>query len=273
MTDIPGFSTVTKQGVAAGVVVVVGLAASAGWSLLPSGSPRAWSAGPPILIESAESRTREDGPVYNRIRWFSSRTRDVWMMQQSHSGVHAAPGQWDRLAIVVDKTATPMTARFVQIEPGSLEWPEKGMAAFGMRRVPNRASCFLCHANGPRAIRPNLDSEAVPVSAGDRFRVAAWNFRIKTYGRIVADAEHEREDPGLKVPFRVGGKLENEHLAVKTCQKCHHSAPGGWFSREPLTRQHATTIQFMVSGGHMPPPGFGLSEEEKARLEAFVAGF
>jgi hypothetical protein len=217
-----------------------------------------------LLIESEESKTNADGPVFNRIRMFSTSQQDVWMMQQSHHGLGAESKNWDRLAILVDKTRSPKIARFVQLEAGPLAWN-------GNLKAKNlRVSCFMCHSNGPRAIRPNFESSQVKSSLLDRLRVLVWNLRIKTYGRILNSSEHDTEDLSAKVPFRFRGELENEKLAVKTCLRCHREE--GLFVRGPLTRQNAMTIQFMVSRGHMPPPGFALSGKERKEVDAFVSG-
>lgn len=218
-----------------------------------------------ILLESEESKTTKDGPVFNRIRWFPGKREDVWMMQQSHHGLAAVEEEWDRLAIIIDKTRSPKTARFIQLEPGPLEWKE------GLKPKAFRVSCFMCHSNGPRAIRPNAASDQIRLSMGERLKVLAWNLRIKTYGRVVPAEIHEVEDRTAVVPFRFRGNLENQRLQVKTCLHCHRES--GVFARGALTRQNALTIQFMVSKGHMPPLGFSLSKEELGEVEDFIAGF
>ena len=43
------------------------------------------------------------------------------MMKQSHYGTHAKNGEWDRLAIIIDKTKSPMTARFYQTDKEKLQ--------------------------------------------------------------------------------------------------------------------------------------------------------
>src|SRR4051812_34042101 len=90
----------------------------------------------PILIESAESRTKDGGPVFNEIQWRWEYGKETWEMKQSHGGKDLPKKKWDKLAIVMDDSAS-----FLQMN-------EKG------ERVEYRASCFMCHSNGPRAIRP-----------------------------------------------------------------------------------------------------------------------
>jgi hypothetical protein len=224
----------------------------------------------PILIQSIESKTKTGGPVFNRIAWTPGWKQDVWMMQQSHVGLAPPFHEWDRLAIVVDKTRWPHTARFYQIEPGELRWNP----AAAVR--PYRAACFMCHSNGPRAIRPDPRSDRVRMSAWNRARVALWDLRVKTYGHIAPDPVH---DPALVdgaavvagklTPFRYPGAFENEKLAVSTCLKCHNDK---WWGRGSLSRQNFIAIDFMVSNGIMPPPGFSLGADERKRVSRFVNG-
>ena len=214
-----------------------------------------------LLIQSEESRTFTDGPVFNRIKWISEPSRDIWLMQQSHNGPHAA--DWDRLAIVVDKTQTPKVAKFYQMQPGALVFEPQKSKEF-------RASCFMCHSNGPRAIRPAFDSPDAPISPWGRAKLVLWNIRVKTYGRVVVDPSHAVNDIIMKTPFRHATAFDNETLKVKTCVLCHQD--GGWVARGPLTRQNFMAILFMVEKGYMPPPGFHLAEGEEKQIKEFVLG-
>lgn len=216
-----------------------------------------------VLFESEESKTLEGGPVFNRIRWVRGTDEDVWMMQQSHHGASAPAEKWDRLAIVIDKRVTPHTARYLQLEPGPLEWRP------GILRRPYRVSCFLCHGNGPRAVRP-----ASGLSWTERAQVAFWNLRIQTYGRIRPSPEHEAEDAALvaarKVPFRLRGTLENDRLELAACKRCHFEGRSG---RGSLTRQQTLTIEHLVEQGQMPPWPYTVSARERAKLRSFMEGF
>jgi hypothetical protein len=213
-----------------------------------------------VTFQSEESKTKEGAPVFNRIRYFSFPEKDVWMMAQSHFGISATPEKWDRLAIVVDKTHKPYRARFFQFEPGPLEWKEN------LPRKDFRVSCFLCHANGPRQIRP----EAGTLPVMEKLKVEMWNLQMKNYGRVVPDPIHEEEDKKLRVPFRYSTPLENDLLTVPSCIKCHRET--GLFARGALRRQNSLTIEFMLSQGHMPPLWFSLPEEEKKALRDFLNG-
>ena len=213
--------------------------------------------GGPVTFQSAESRTVNGGPVFNSVSYERKGARDIWMMNQSHAGAAAEPGAWDRLAIVVSEGPAGKSARFYQLEPGALAGQE------GAREVPRRATCYMCHANGPRALRP-----ANALGWWDKATVLAWNLKIKTYGRIALD--EAAPGPG-DVPVRFAGKFENEKLTVPVCVKCHGGS--GWFARSPLLRQQAPAIEFMVKSGAMPPLGFRISAEERRALREFLDGF
>lgn len=219
-----------------------------------------------VFLESKESKTIEASPVFNKIKWFKFKDKDVWMMNQSHHGSKGlGQNSWDRLAIVVDKTQNPKRAQFYQFEPGPLEWKD------GLREVPFKVSCFMCHNNGPRAIRPNYDSPLNPTSVKDRFKISYWNLRMKLYGRVLPHVSHAEKDPLLERPFQFYSSFESEFLKVKTCMKCHKES--GLFARGFLSRQQTLTIKFMLESGEMPPVGFPLSQEERYQLEKYLEGF
>lgn len=220
-----------------------------------------------IVIESEESKNPQFESVFNEIRWFPSADRDVWMMNQSHFGRKPAPDKWDRIAIVIDKTRSPKVARFYQFKPGPLEWSEDLLK----QQIPYRASCFLCHNNGPRVIRPMPESALAPLPLREKIRTAWRNLRIKTYGRILYDVAQDEADLHREVPFRFHGSPHEDELKVGVCVNCHKE--DGLFARGPLQRQQRGTIQHMVEAGHMPPPGFALSKKERGELEDFLHGF
>lgn len=218
-----------------------------------------------VFIESKESKTTTGGPVFNRIKWFKFQDKEIWMMNQSHHGSLTPLKSWDRLAIVVDKNQSPPTARFYQFEPGPLEWQE------GLEQRPFKVSCFMCHNNGPRVIRPNYDSPFDPTQLKDKLKITYWNLRIRLYGRVLASPIHDAQDKSQLPPFRFRSPYENEPLHVATCIKCHKES--GFLARGLLRRQQVPTIKFMLESGQMPPLGFHLSSQEKQELEMFLEGF
>ncbi len=211
----------------------------------------------PLQFQSAESHTLEDGPVFNRILYVPGLSKDIWMMQQSHQGAQLPHAEWDRLAIVVDKSSS--TATFYQVAPGKLEWEENMPAA------PRRASCFMCHPNGPRAIRPEEGS----MTLAQKALVFAWNLRIKSYGRITAQGDPHSDHLPSSQPFRYSGGNREKPLEVAACIRCHHE---GTFGRGQLTYNARGSIKFLTEKGHMPPLGLEITETDKRQLWKFVRG-
>lgn len=218
-----------------------------------------------VFIASKESKTISGNPVFNKITWFSGKEKDIWMMNQSHHGARVSEDKWDRLAIVIEKTKSPKVAKFYQFKSGPLKWEEK------LEEAPFKVSCFICHPNGPRVIRPNYDSPLDPTTIKDRLKVFFWNLKIKSYGRVIPHKSHTTNDKRLKPPFRWSSKYENEVLKIASCIQCHKEQ--GFLARGVLTRQNIPTIKFMLAAGKMPPFGFALSNEEKHQLKEFIQGF
>jgi hypothetical protein len=217
----------------------------------------------PILIKSFESKTIDGGDVYNQIRFIQHKDKDIWMMNQSHYGVNAKASMWDRLMIIVDKKSTNKTARFYQLPPGQLEYTE----GLEKKEQPFRISCFFCHSNGPRLIRPNPN---YALSFKEKMGLLKMNIRIKTYGVINYDKIHDEKDKVLKMPFRWSGKNINSELKIESCTRCHSGS--GLLHRNKLTRQQSMTIDFMVKAKQMPPPGFTLTQNDRIDLQRFLSG-
>jgi hypothetical protein len=122
-----------------------------------------------VIIQSLESRTTEGKPVYNKIKFIKSEAKNIWMMNQSHAGLTKDLTKWERLAIVVENNK----ASFYQFEAGPLEWSEDLLK----KQVDYRVSCFMCHNNGPRAIRP--DQQGLNISFYDQTKIFFWNLKNK----------------------------------------------------------------------------------------------
>jgi hypothetical protein len=132
-----------------------------------------------------------------------------------------------------------------------------------LKPIGLKASCFLCHSNGPRAIRPNFDSKEIKVSYWDQARIQLWNLKIKSYGPMQSGAPVPS-----KKPFRYEHPVANRVLKVESCTKCHNSS--SIFGRGVLTKQNFTTIKFMVQNKLMPPAGFSLTEDDRGKLNEFT---
>ena len=217
-----------------------------------------------IFIQSLESKTNTGDPVFNKISWFSYSDKDVWMMNQSHHGADAKGENLDRLAIIVDKTTSPNNIRFLQLKPGNLVWSEDLI----QQRIPNKVSCFLCHANGPRAIRADYKG-VVNNTFLDKLKISYLNMKIKKYGKLVENSAHIIEDKSLKIPFRYPGKLDNDLLLVKSCKKCHNDSKDG---RGYLKRQNFLAIKFLIENKFMPPSGHSIPAIEQQKIQKFLTG-
>lgn len=162
--------------------------------------------------------------------------------------------EWDRLAIVVDKTQKPYQAKYYQFKGGDLK------LASANEQSPFRARCFACHANGPRAIRPNNQSERVPLRLKDKVKIFWWNLRIKSYGQVIGLSGQKEVG---EVKFKSSSVVLNKSLNLKSCIACHGSGK----IRAGLTLEHLDTMKFLVSHNIMPPFPFNLSTKDKAFFE------
>lgn len=219
----------------------------------------------PILFESRESKTSTLAAVFNRVTYQRQGGDDLWMMEQSHSGPHGEA--WDRLAIVVKTVGDQRLASFWQLAPGPLD----GFQA--SERLDFKAKCYMCHANGPRVMRPNFASPDAALSLWDRVRLVVMNLRIKTYGPILPEYP---QGSGLfdatlaaRDGFKFAGALADSELDLPACKLCHDDS--GWV-RASLRRQHFLAVDFMLGKRLMPPVGFTVSDEDRERIGLFLKG-
>lgn len=200
-----------------------------------------WFIKKPLLFLSLESKTSDNGDVYNRIEFIPGFDRDIWVMHQSHLGLKA--DSWDRLEIVIDKSKSPKEAKFYQYKEED-----------GFKRLePFRVPCYSCHSNGPRAIRPK-NSNLI-----EKIQASLLNLRIKTYFRVKSIAGHTFKH----APFKREHQILKEPLPLESCGICH--SDGG--IRNPLTLEHETTARFLIENKEMPPWPFSLSDKDKKELE------
>lgn len=202
----------------------------------------------PLLFISWESKTIDDQEVYNRIKFIPGWNTDTWIMQQSHQGLELPPHNWDRLAIVVDKSKSPHQAHFYQFEAGELKL---GTHA---EQSAYRAPCASCHVSGPRAIRP------LEISGLQWLKTTILNFRIKTYVQVESLAGQPEQ---AHAPFRRVASALKTKLALKSCSACH----GENTIRNALTLDHMTTVQFLIKNKQMPPWPLSLALEDEEYLK------
>ncbi len=224
--------------------------------LIGAGAIAVLAVAPPgatVLFESLESKNEHGAPIINQITMYTGGEKDVWIMKQNQSGRHLAPDLWDKLAIVVDKTKRPHTATFYQLA---------NMQSF--EPVPYKVRCFICHSNGPRVIRPNMQSKEFPIKFADYIQTFKWNLKIKSYGRVITKSYSEKD------PIKFEGAKANEPLKVGLCILCHKDS--GLGARGTLTRQNLLPIDFLTKSGHMPPFGLPLTRKTSEELRNFIQG-
>jgi cytochrome c553 len=211
-----------------------------------------------VTIESMESKTTSGHPVYNTIKFYASKDQDTWVMLQSHDGIKHPIEEWDQIKITVDKKARPYQVSYHQYKDG--------------KEIELKASCYTCHSNGPRAIRPNYDSMDVNYNVKAKLNVAWMNLQIKMYGKSkIKISNYKLNGAYRKVPLKYFGKADTETLKVKTCTYCHKA--DGLMARGELQRQHITTISHLTKTHQMPPWPFKLSKAEQKELSKFLKGF
>ncbi len=210
----------------------------------------------PLKFQSLESITETGAPVFNEILWVPGLKKDIWLMRQSHHGLELDEKQWDRLAIVVDKSKSPKTAEFYQLKSGELIF-EPTLA------MPLKARCYACHANGPRTIHMNNQSEWITTTWSQRVTAALWNLRIKTYGQVKSqEAVHFQEG----VAFSSQLPLLKKKLALESCTFCHSENA----LRQPLRFEHLGTVRFLVKNKMMPPFPFQISAEDEKVIDDLI---
>ena len=207
----------------------------------------------PTTIEtfsSYESKNAVGEDVFNKIKFFPSWKKDIWVMNQSHEGIDFPEGKWDRVAIVVDKSQKPYVSKFYQLKPGKLEFNQN------IEVAPLRASCFSCHISGPRAIRPDPEFK---MSLKQKMLISLLNFRIKSYGNSKVKPGHK---PLNEVGFDYNFKYSKQKISLESCNTCHNEDG----IRGPLEIQNLHTIRFLVSKGKMPPWPFSISKFDKGLI-------
>lgn len=210
-----------------------------------------------ITFESLESKTDRGHPVFNEVRFIPGTQKDIWLMRQTHKGLDPERNTWDRLAIIVDKSKETSVAEFYQLQPGAIDLRPEDLYLSQEAR-PLKASCFSCHASGPRALRPQFGSYSVGLK--DRARILIWNLRIKAYGPLIGrEGVHFEEGRS----FRSTDDFASQPLKLKSCQFCHRSSG----LRAPLSFEQVGTVNFLVEQNLMPPFPFSISQEDRDFIE------
>lgn len=205
-----------------------------------------------VTIESVESKNKTGGAVYNKIGFKSLKNKDIWTMYQSHNGLDAKT--WDKIQIVIDKSNTPFKASFYQFKDG--------------KETEYRASCLMCHSNGPRLIRPVWSK----LDISESIQVIKWNLQIKLYGFIKNEKERLLNEVKRVVPLGFKNKISLTELNLASCNGCHNGGKS-ILGRAKIQRQQAITIDHLVRNKLMPPWPHKITKEDKVKLFDFLKGF
>jgi hypothetical protein len=196
-------------------------------------SPAGLAAGPHVDLMSAASLVHFRVPMADSIAYFSNPSIDLWVLRQR---VSVEGRWWATYGIAQDKTVTPNLAFYFQILPEGLKF--RGQ------------SCYVCHASGPRALRPMRPDLILGETTADAFnRSIAQNTDVAMH---FAAAEPPA-DPGPP-------------LTLGTCVSCHRR--GG--ERSPLFGIHQESVAALVATGAMPREG-SLTVGQAREIDAWIA--
>lgn len=209
-----------------------------------------------LTFESWESTTGSGGAVHNQVSYQPGWSVDTWTMKQSHTGKLGLESGFDRVAIQVDHSVEPAQARYFQFDSTS------------GKELEYRTSCALCHANGPRVLRPAPQTSVEGAGVLSRWVMLLMNLRIKLYG-TVQNVVTPLGGRSRSVPLNWGGAAYDEELQHERCVACHGSS--GLASRSPLQKRHFMPISFMLKNELMPLGFHGaLSESEKQEILSWL---
>lgn len=202
----------------------------------------------PVLFESLESKNSLKQPIFNKITLTQYRSIDIWKMKQSHNGLKNN-SEWDEVEIRVHKNYKPHKVSYHQLKNG--------------KDVSYKATCFRCHVNGPRLIRPNGNSKEVKLGKKEKLIISYWNLLIKSYGEVsLMKTKRYDELFEIKEPFRAT-------LKINSCTQCHYkNGPRG-----VITDSHKETVKFLVNINQMPPWPYKISKTDKKELNRWIYGF
>lgn len=194
-----------------------------------------------ILFKSYESKTKDNKEVWNKITLISTNDKDIWKMKQSHHGISSKV--WDDIEIIVTKKSYPYRAQYKQLKDGKI--------------IDYKASCFRCHPNGPRLIRPHLNTQ---LSIKEKILLTKMNSLIKSYGYVKTEDVFKSKVPLIKSRIN-----KSKHLKIKSCYKCHNGIERGF-----ITKENTETAKFLLLNKQMPPWPYTIGKAEVNLLNEFL---
>lgn len=194
-----------------------------------------------ISFKSQESKTKEGNAVFNKVTLVTNSHTDTWKMKQSHHGKSSKI--WDEIEIIVDKTQDPYAARFIQLKNN--------------KPIDYKASCFRCHPNGPRLIRPHKETV---LSFRQKLVLQKMNSLIKSYGFVKTDDFFKS-----KIPLIMNKDHSKKHLKIRSCSKCHNGVERGY-----ITKENTNTAKFLLINKQMPPWPYTIDKADVNLLNEFL---
>jgi hypothetical protein len=203
-----------------------------------------------VTFHSGESFVPEIGHLVNRVSFIEKPGFDIWLLRQRRNEKGYKFTDWSHFAIVMDKGRS--TAHYFKFIAGPKTSGEPLIPA------EVEVSCAMCHASGPRALRP---VDRLPLAAEEIANIKAWNERIASY-KIVTDRFPKSSLAAHQARF--AGSHWQETLALPVCHQCHNPTSG---IRNHLKRLHSQAINYLIdhslsedgysvansgSGSHMP---------------------
>jgi hypothetical protein len=209
-----------------------------------------------LCFVSAES-SHDLGTVTNCVVQIKDGANSLWLMRQD---IVAKQGKIQNLiATYVDtQSGARPTAYYLELNRTKYE------SVSAVEPIPYKVPCLMCHASGPRLIRPTSDSVA-KFSMAQRDLLTRWNEEIGAYKIVDNYIPPSAEGTGLLT----SGPNDHETLKLPKCLECHNSNTG---VRRELTRGNRTTIAYLAflskeDLGSTQMPSFGAQQLNLAEAQ------
>lgn len=206
------------------------------------------------------------GVVKNCIYRINDGRNTLWMMRQDIKS--SVQNTENLVAIYVDAGTGKKNPMSYYLELDRPRFDENAEVA----AVPYKVPCFMCHASGPRAIRPSAD-HLRRIPDDQKKLLNDWNRDLASYK--ISDQYTPAGKKGLALNLKT--ERGDEILRLQSCAECHNTTTG---VRAPITRMHAATVYYLAFGseeefGHGFMPSYGasrLAPAERTCLQEWILG-
>lgn len=151
-------------------------------------------------------------PVLNSIQLLSNKSFDIWILRQKTF----AESDFRTYALVHEKRKFPNEAYYIQIKDDGYYW--------------RGGTCYECHVNGPRLIRPLRDD-----LVSDDSIMRSINQYILSLP--VIETHFPENEP----------RNASSRLRLEKCDRCHNDV-----DRAAIYQVHAATTEMLVAAHEMP---------------------